>query len=116
MTGIRQTLGTLLLTLITVADWAAAPLAVAEDRWIEGQHYQTLTPPVAVGRSTDVVVTEFFWYGCGHCYTFEPMLTAWGKQLPEGAVVQPSPAVWNDPMRMHAKAYYIAEVLGVKET
>jgi len=44
------------------------------------------------------------------------MLTAWGKQLPEDAVVQPSPAVWNDPMRMHAKAYYIAEVLGVKET
>ena len=66
MTGIRQTLAALLLTLIAVADWAASPLAVAEDRWIEGEHYQTLTPPVAVGRSTDVVVTEFFWYGCGH--------------------------------------------------
>ena len=89
---------------------------LAEERWVEGQHYQTLTPPVATGRSQDVVVTEFFWYGCGHCYTFEPMLTAWGKQLPEGAVVQPSPAVWNDAMKMHAKAYYIAEVLGVKET
>ena len=89
---------------------------LAEERWVEGQHYQTLTPPVATGRSQDVVVTEFFWYGCGHCYTFEPMLTAWGKQLPEGAVVQHSPAVWNDGMKMHAKAYYIAEVLGVKET
>jgi thiol:disulfide interchange protein DsbA len=43
------------------------------------------------------------------------MLTAWGKQLPEGAVVKPSPAVWNDPMRIHAKAYFIAEVLDVKE-
>ena len=116
MTGIRQTIATFLLTLVAVAGCAIAPFSVAEDRWIEGTHYQTLTPPVAVGRSTDVVVTEFFWYGCGHCYTFEPMLTAWGKQLPEGAVVQPSPAVWNDPMRMHAKAYYIAEVLGVKET
>ena len=49
MTGIRQTLGTLLLTLVTVADWAAAPLAVAEDRWIEGQHYQTLTPACRSG-------------------------------------------------------------------
>ena len=38
---------------------------VAEERWVEGQHYQTLTPPVATGRSQDVVVTEFFWYGCG---------------------------------------------------
>jgi thiol:disulfide interchange protein DsbA len=89
---------------------------IAEERWVEGQHYQILTPTVATGRSQDVVVTEFFWYGCGHCYTFEPMLTAWGKQLPEGAVVQPSPAVWNDGMKIHAKAYYIAEVLGVKET
>jgi thiol:disulfide interchange protein DsbA len=104
------------LTLVAYAAAALSTLAVAEERWVEGQHYQTLTPPVAVGRGSDVMVTEFFWYGCGHCYTFEPMLTAWGKQLPEEVVLQPSPAVWNDPMRMHAKAYYIAEVLGVKET
>ena len=102
----------LLFCLATIT----APLVVGEERWVEGQHYQILNPPVAVGRGDDVVVTEFFWYGCGHCYTFEPMLTAWGKQLQDGAAVQPSPAVWNDPMRMHAKAFYIAEVLGAKET
>ena len=116
MTGTRKRIATLSLTLVAYAAAALSTLAVAEERWVEGQHYQTLTPPVAVGRSSDVMVTEFFWYGCGHCYTFEPMLTAWGKQLPEEVVLQPSPAVWNDPMRMHAKAYYIAEVLGVKET
>ena len=116
MSGTRKMIATLSLTLVAYAAAALSTLAVAEERWVEGQHYQTLTPPVAVGRGSDVVVTEFFWYGCGHCYTFEPMLTAWGKQLPDDAVLQPSPAVWNDPMRMHAKAYYIAEVLGVKET
>ena len=116
MTGTRKRIATLSLTLVAYAVTALSTLVVAEERWVEGQHYQTLTPPVAVGRGSDVVVTEFFWYGCGHCYTFEPMLTAWGKQLPEEVVLQPSPAVWNDPMRMHAKAYYIAEVLGVKET
>ena len=83
MTGIRQTVSTLVRTLIAVAGWATAPATVAEDRWIEGQHYQTLTPPVAVGRGSDVVVTEFFWYGCGHCYTFEPMLTAWASSCPK---------------------------------
>ncbi len=116
MSGTRKMIATLSLTLVAYAAAALSTLVVAEERWVEGQHYQTLTPPVAVGRGSDVVVTEFFWYGCGHCYTFEPMLTAWGKQLPDDAVLQPSPAVWNDPMRMHAKAYYIAEVLGVKET
>ena len=105
----------LLLVGLTIALSCIFSLGLsAEERWVEGQHYQVITPPVAVGKSDDVVVTEFFWYGCGHCYTFEPMLTAWGKQLPDGAVVKPSPAVWNDPMRMHAKAFYIAEVLGVK--
>ena len=115
MAGIRQTVATVALILTAVMGWTIAPVMVAEERWVEGRHYQTVTPPVAVGRGSSVVVTEFFWYGCGHCYTFEPMLTAWGKQLPAGAVMQPSPAVWNDPMRMHAKAYYIADVLGVKE-
>ena len=105
-----------LATLVTLLAVLANSLAWAEDRWVEGQHYQILNPTVAVGRGTDVVVTEFFWYGCGHCYTFEPMLTAWGKQLPEDAVLKPSPAVWNDSMRIHAKAYYLTEVLGVKET
>lgn len=116
MTVTRRTVATLALILTAVVGWAVTPVIVAEERWVEGRHYQTVMPSVAVGRGSDVVVTEFFWYGCGHCYTFEPMLTAWGKQLPAGAVVQPSPAVWNDPMRMHAKAYYIADVLGVKET
>ena len=103
-----------LFTLALVLSAAFSARTLAAEPWVEGQHYQVIAPPVAVGNTEDVVVTEFFWYGCGHCYTFEPMLTAWGKQLPEGAVVQPSPAVWNDPMRMHAKAFYIAEVLGVK--
>ena len=116
MTGTRQRVATLVLILTGVVSLFIAAVTVAEDRWVEGQHYKTLTQPVAVGRGSDVVVTEFFWYGCGHCYTFEPMLTAWGKQLPEGAVLQPSPAVWNDSMRIHAKAYYLTEALGVKET
>ena len=51
-------IATLLLTLFASA---IVPSFASEDRWVEGQHYQTLTPPVAVGRGKDVVVTEFFW-------------------------------------------------------
>ncbi len=72
-----------------------------------------INPAIRVGPSDQVVVTEFFWYGCGHCYTFEPMLESWKKNLPEGARFQPSPAVWNDMMKLHAKAYFVAEALGV---
>ena len=57
MTGIRQTVATVILTLSAVVGWATAPVAVAEGRWVEGQHYETLTPPVAVGRGSVVVVS-----------------------------------------------------------
>ena len=112
MAFVLKSLGWFFLATMMVT----AGVAGAEDEWVEGTHYQLLNPPVPVGRGQEVIVTEFFWYGCGHCFTFEPMLSAWGKQLPKGALLQPSPAVWNDPMRMHAKAFYIAEVLGVKDT
>jgi thiol:disulfide interchange protein DsbA len=82
----------------------------------QGTHYDVIKPGVRVGASDEVVVTEFFWYGCGHCYTFEPMLEAWKKTLPEGVKLQGSPAMWNGAMQLHAKAYYVAEALDVMDT
>lgn len=82
----------------------------------EGTHYDVIKPAVRVGASDEVVVTEFFWYGCGHCYTFEPLLEVWQKTLPEGVTLQGSPAMWNGAMQLHAKAYYVAEALGVMDT
>ncbi len=102
------------LTLIASAAFALS-VPVLADEWVEGEHYDVIMPTIRVGASDVVVVNEFFWYGCGHCYTFEPMLEAWAKQLPEGAVFKPSPAIWNGAMQLHAKAYYIAETLGVLE-
>ena len=55
-----------LLALTAVLSATVSFRLTAEERWVEGQHYQVITPPVAVGKSDDVVVTEFFWYGCGH--------------------------------------------------
>ncbi len=92
-----------------------APLgAVAED-WKEGEHYDLVTPPVRTA-SDKIEVVEFFWYGCGHCYTFEPMLTQWKKTLGDDVEVVGSPAIWNKSMELHAKAFYAAQVLGKLDT
>ena len=61
-------------------------------------------------------VLEFFWYGCGHCYNFEPLLTQWKKALPEDVDFMPSPAMWNGPMGLHAQAFYTAQALDVMES
>lgn len=104
------------LTLFAIFALGAFTTAQAAEPWQEGEHYSVLKQPIRVGSSDQVVVSEFFWYGCGHCYTFEPMVETWAKQLPEGVLFKPSPAMWNGAMKLHAKAYYIAETLGVVDT
>jgi thiol:disulfide interchange protein DsbA len=90
-----------------------SPLAAQADEWKEGEHYDLITPPIRTADPDKVEVTEFFWYGCGHCYNFEPLIGQWKKTLAEDVTFVGSPAVWNKPMELHARAYYAAEVLGV---
>ena len=87
-------------------------LTAAAQEWVEGEHYDVITPAIR-GSSDKIEVTEFFWYGCGHCYNFEPQVVQWKKTLADDVVVKGSPAMWNSLMEVHAKAFYAAEVLGV---
>ena len=89
--------------------------AVAQEQYQEGVHYDLIEPAIHTGISDRVVVTEFFSYGCGHCYNFEPLLESFESRLPEGVVVQRTPVVWNNNpgMKLLAKTYYALEVLDV---
>jgi thiol:disulfide interchange protein DsbA len=94
-------------------------LAVAEDAaqsYVEGTHYDLITPAVRTADPDKIEVAEFFWYGCGHCYTFEPMIEQWKKSLPDDVDFHGSPAIWNAQMELHARAFYTAQVLGVMDT
>lgn len=94
-------------------------LACAEEAtqtWEEGTHYDVITPAVRTANPDKIEVAEFFWYGCGHCYTFEPMIGQWKKTLADDVDFRGSPAMWNPQMEMHARAFYTAEVLGVLDT
>jgi thiol:disulfide interchange protein DsbA len=86
-----------------------------EENWVAGEHYDVISPAIR-GSSDKIEVTEFFWYGCGHCYNFEPQIVQWKKTLPDDVQVKGSPAMWNALMEVHAKAFYAAEVLGVLDT
>ena len=107
----------LLLSLCLIV---AAPLATmaadGDGNYVEGTDYDLITPALRTADPDKVEVVEFFWYGCGHCYTFEPVISQWKKALPEDVEFLGSPAVWNDLMKLHAQAYYTDEVLGVLDT
>lgn len=85
----------------------------------EGQHYTTFNPPRATEARDKVEVTEFFWYGCGHCFNLEPELQKWLRKLPKDVSFRRVPAVF--PGRdgkpggwaSGAKLYYTLETMGL---
>lgn len=93
-----------------------AQTASAED-YFEGFQYQRINP----GEQTNVPegkveVVEMFWYGCGHCYAFEPHLHEWLQRKPANVEFVRIPAIFNSKAwRLHAQAYYTAEVLGLTD-
>lgn len=79
----------------------------------ESKGYQEITPPQPTQNPDKVEVIEFFWYGCPHCYSFEPTLAKWLKNKPENVEFVRQPAAFSDLWGDHAKAYFTAEALGV---
>ena len=81
------------------------------ERYVAGTHYTELPNPVNTRDAAKVEVLEAFWYGCSHCFRFEPLLTAWEESAPEDVDVVRFPALWNNLMKIHAQVYYTAEAL-----
>lgn len=105
-----------LMALILVIGFPLAACAQEDSpKFVAGEQYTVLETPIRTANPDKIEVTEFFWYGCGHCYNFEPVISQWKKKLPDDVVFVGSPAMWNKPMEVHAQAYYTAEVLGVLE-
>lgn len=78
-----------------------------------GVNYEVLPEPVATSDPSKIEVVEVFWYGCSHCFAFEPKLNPWVAALPEDVNFVQSPAVWHPTMGLHAQAYYTARALKV---
>lgn len=70
-------------------------------------------PPQPTQTGDKIEVLEVFWYGCPHCYSFEPHIEAWLKDLPDDVEFIRVPGVLNRGWIPHAKAYYVAEKLGI---
>ena len=78
----------------------------------EGQHYIRMVPSQpTMGGADKVEVAEFFWYGCPHCYSFEPTINAWAADIPASARFVRIPVVWNNVHELHARVFYTMEVL-----
>ncbi len=95
------------------------PLALSSygqiERYVAGTHYTELANPVNTGDSSKVEVIEAFWYGCSHCFRFEPLIHNWENNKPDDVDFVRFPALWNNLMKIHAQVYYAAEALDAVE-
>jgi thiol:disulfide interchange protein DsbA len=89
--------------------------AIAQMAFVEGSDYQLITPAVKTTQPEKVVVTEIFWYGCPHCFRFEPYVEKWSAKLPDGVVFEQVPSSLNPRWTEHARAYYSFQLMGQLE-
>ena len=81
--------------------------------YTEGENYERLTPEVTTHADGKIEVVEVFWYGCNHCYAFEPHLEKWLKTKPDNVVFRRVPGIFSQQWVPHARAFYTAQALGV---
>ncbi len=101
-----------ILTL-TILLCGFGPALLSAEEFKPGTDYDLLNPAQPTTDPSKVEVMEFFWYGCPHCYHFEPELNAWIKSKPASVNFFRQPAVFNEQWAAHAKAFFTAEALGV---
>ena len=89
--------------------------AYAQQAFSEGVDYKLITPAVKTSNPDKVVVSEMFWYGCPHCFRFEPYIEQWSENLPDGVVFEQVPSTLNPRWSDHARTYYSLELMGELE-
>jgi len=77
--------------------------------------YEEVPNPQKRADSDRVEVLEYFWFGCPHCFAFEPTINKWAESKPDFVdFVREAPPL-NPAWTPHSQAFYAAEVLGVTE-
>ena len=106
MNKIFRSIAFLMMILLTSAGKAATDFT-------EGVHYQKLGTSIKnLSDSKKVEIVELFWYGCPHCFEFEPILKAWIFENKTKVNLIQVPAVFSKNWIPHAKAFYSAYNIG----
>jgi len=78
--------------------------------------YKLLSNPLPDQELADgkPYLVEFFWFGCPHCYSLEPLASAFKQKHPDFTFVT-MPAAPNKRWEVEARIYYAMEELGVRD-
>ena len=101
------------LTGLAVAIGLANMGAQAAD-YVAGQDYRVLDNPEKISGDA-IIVREFFWYGCPHCYSLDPHMEKWAKTKDKDVAFFKTPAAMNPVWEASARGFYAAQLLGYED-
>lgn len=106
----KRLLGALFLSVGLIAT-----AAHAADTPVLNKDYSVLSKPQPVDvPAGKIEVTEFFWYGCPHCFAFEPVIEKWAKAKGDDVVFKRIPVAFNDQFKPHSLMYHTLVAMGVE--
>ena len=105
----------LILSAVLVSASLFGMTAQAADVPLEaGKTYVELANPVPVAEPGKIEVVELFWYGCPHCYAFEPTINPWADKLPADVHFVRIPAMFGGPWDAHGQLFLTLDAMGVE--
>ena len=81
--------------------------------YTSGKEYMPVSQFTQTGDKIEVL--EFFWYGCPHCFSFEPTVKKWLDTKPDNVEFIRVPAVFRPSWKVHARTYYALGIMGITE-
>src|ERR1700756_3340656 len=96
----------------TALPLVASSPAFAQGAPAEGRQYTRLGQPLPTPAGK-IEVIEFFWYGCPHCFAFEPTLEPWVAKLPADVHFRRVPVQFDALKEIHQRIYYTWEAMGL---
>ena len=93
----------------------ALPMGASSPLLAQAGQYNLIDPPQSTANPDKIEVLEYFWFGCPHCFAFEPAINAWAARKPDDVdFVRHAPPL-NQGWTPHSEAYYAAEALGITD-
>ncbi len=62
-----------------------------------------------------IVIYEFFWYGCPHCFNLEPTMNQIENDLGKDTILIKVPVSLRDTWQNHAKAYFTLKQMNLDD-
>ncbi len=82
--------------------------------FVEGKDYRVVKTPDKI-KGDIIIVREFFWYGCPHCYDLEPTIKKWKAKKPKDVAFFSTPAAVNPVWEMSARGFYASQLMGYEK-